>query len=100
MSALQDAGVEAVGYHGEMDIPSRHESYIRWKSGEVNTIVATKAFGMGIDKPNIRYVIRNGVPESILSLTQEIGRDGRQACATILYRKPNVSHSNSEQFIK
>ena len=52
VSALE-VEVEAVGYHGEMDAPSRHESYIRWKSGQVQTIVATKAFGMGIDKPEI-----------------------------------------------
>ena len=60
-------------------------------------IVATKAFGMGIDKPDIRNVIRNGVPESILSWTQELGRagrDGNQACATILYRKSDISHAN------
>jgi len=98
VSALQDVEIEAVGYHGEMDIPSRHESYIRWKSGEVNVIVATKAFGMGIDKENIRHVIRNGVPESMLSWAQELGRagrDGHQASATILYRKSDVSHANS-----
>ena len=41
--------METVGYHGEMDIPSRRDSYLRWKYAEVNTIVATKAFGMGID---------------------------------------------------
>ena len=64
VSALQEIGVEAVGYHGEMDAPSRQESYVKWirKSGQVQTIVATKAFGMGIDKPDIRHVIRNEVP--------------------------------------
>ena len=46
-----------------MDIRSRNESYMRWRSGEVNVIVATSAFGMGINKPDIRHVIRFGVPE-------------------------------------
>ena len=98
VSALQEVGVEAVGYHGEMDIPTRQESYLKWKSGDVKTIVATKAFGMGIDKANIRHVIRNGVPESMLSWAQELGRagqDGHQAYATILYRKSDISHANS-----
>ena len=97
VSALEEVGVEAVGYHGEMDAPSRHESYMRWKSGQVQTIVATKAFGMGIDKPDIRHVVRNGVPESLLSWAQELGRAGRdesQACATILYHKSDISHAN------
>jgi len=91
-------GVEAVGYHGEMDAPSRQESYLKWKSGQVQTIVATKAFGMGIDKPDIRHVVRSGVPESILSWAQELGRagrDGQQACATILYRRSDISHANA-----
>ena len=98
VSALQEVGVEAVGYHGEMDIPTRQKSYLKWKSGEVKTIVATKAFGMGIDKANIRHIIRNGVPESMLSWAQELsraGRDGHQACATILYRKSDISHANT-----
>lgn len=78
--------MEAVGFHGEMDAPSRRESYMKWKSGQVHTIVATKAFGMGIDKPDTRHVIRNGVPESLLSWAQELGRagrDGNPACAII-----------------
>ena len=53
---------------------------------------------MGIDKADIRHVIRNGVPESMLSWAQELGRagrDGQQACATILYRKSDISHANS-----
>ena len=78
-----------------MDAPSRHESYIRWKSGRVQTIVATKAFGMGIDKPDICHVVRNEVPESLLSWAQELGRagrDGSQACATILYHRSDISH--------
>ena len=97
VSALQDVGVEAVGYHGEMDAPSRRESYMKWKTDEVRVIVATKAFGMGIDKPDIRHVIRNGVPESMLCWAQELGRagrDGHQSSATIIYRKSDLSHAN------
>ena len=97
LSSLLEIGKDAVGYHGEMDPSERHEAYSKWRSGTVNIIVATKAFGMGIDKPDIRNVIRNGVPESVLSWTQELGRagrDGNPACATILYRKSDVSHAN------
>ena len=86
------------GYHGEMDIPSRYESYMKWKRGEIQIIIATKAFGMGIDKPDVRNVIRNGVPESVLSWAPELGRagrDGYQAYATILYRRSDLSHANA-----
>ena len=61
-------------------------------------MVATKAFGMGIDKSNIRHVIRNGVPESVISWAQEFGRagrDGLHSTATILYRKSDVRHADS-----
>ena len=54
---LHDIGIEAVGYHGEMDATSRCESYRKWNSREISVIVATKALGMGIDKPDIRNVI-------------------------------------------
>ena len=63
VSALSDLGIEAVGYYGEMDPRERKQSYLKWKMGEVNIMIATKAFGMGVDKNNIRHVIRNGVPE-------------------------------------
>ena len=58
MSTLNEEGIESVAYYGEMDITSRNESYTRWRSGDVNVIVATSAFGMGINKPDIRHVIR------------------------------------------
>lgn len=98
VSALADLGVDTVGYHGELDTPSRHESYMKWKSDDVKMIVATKAFGMGINKPDIRHIVRNGVPENILSWVQEMGRAGRdseQSSATILYRKGDISHANT-----
>ena len=98
VSSLAELGIEAVGYYGEMDPRHRHESYLKWKSGQVNMMVATKAFGMGIDKSNIRHVIRNGVPESVISWAQEFGRagrDGLHSTATILYRKSDVRHADS-----
>ena len=67
--------------------------YMQWKSNKVQVIVATKAFGMGIDKADIRHMIRNGVPESLASWAQELGRGGRnggQAHATILYRSSDM----------
>lgn len=86
-----------MGYHGKMDELSRYESFRKWNSGEIPIIVATKAFGMGIDKPDIRNVIRNGVPENVLAWIQlgRAGRDGKQACATILYRRTDISHANA-----
>ena len=95
---LHDIGIEAVGYHGEMDTTSRCEWYRKWNSGEIPMIVATKALVMGIDKPDIRNVIRNGVPENMLAWVQELGRagrDGKQAYATILYRRTDISHANA-----
>ena len=77
--------------------PSRRESYMKWKTDEVKVIVATKAFGMGIDKPDICHVIRNGVPESMLCWAHKLGRagrDGHQSSATIIYRKSDLSHAN------
>ena len=85
-------------YHGEMDISSREDSYLQWKSNKVQVIVATEAFGMGIDKANIRYIIRNGVPESMASWAQELGRggiDGEKTHATILYRSTDISFANA-----
>ena len=76
ISGFESIGVSSVGYHGEMDISSR-DAYMQWKSNKVQVIVATKAFGMGIDKADIRHVIRNGVPESMASWAQELGRGGR-----------------------
>ena len=75
-----------MGYYGEMDTTSKHEAHSYWR-GYLQAIVATKAFGMGINKPDIRYIIRHGVPESLSSWLQElgrVGRDGNPAQAYIL----------------
>ena len=53
MNALHGHGLESVAYYGEMDARSRRESYEKWRSGETKLMVATCAFGMGINKSNI-----------------------------------------------
>ena len=98
VSCLDELGIRAVGHHGEMDPPARYESYMNWMTGRVQVIVATKAFGLGINKSDIRHVIRNGVPESMLSWAQELGRAGRdgfQATVTILFQTSDISHANA-----
>ena len=98
ISELSELGINSVAYYGEMDIKSRHESFCQWKSGKVNVMVATSAFGMGINKSDIRHIIRYGVPENICSWAQELGRagrDGHPAKATIFYSLSNTSHAGA-----
>ena len=56
-SELNDVGIDTVAYYGEMDIRSRNESFEMWRTGEIKVMVATSAFGMGINKANIRHII-------------------------------------------
>lgn len=65
LCALQSLGLECAGYYGEMDADERKVAQGEWMQNNVQVMVTTKAFGLGIDKPNIRHVIRNGVPENI-----------------------------------
>ena len=86
LCALRSIGIECAGYYGEMDADERQLAQDEWMQGNVQVMVATKAFGLGIDKPNIRHVLRNGVPENISAWVQEsgrAGRDGNPATATI-----------------
>ena len=98
ISELNDLGHSCVGYYGEMDPKSRLESYTRWKSGDAQIMVATAAFGMGIDHPGIRHVIRYGVPDNLCSWVQEFGRagrDGEPATATCLYSASDTDHAGA-----
>lgn len=75
--SLQGIGVKVAAYHGRMSAKRRKESQDRFMSGDVNVMVATNAFGLGIDKPNIRFVIHYHMPGSVEAYYQEIGRAGR-----------------------
>jgi ATP-dependent DNA helicase RecQ len=86
---LIDEGFRAGQYHGRMKMPMRETNQQAFMANEVDVMVATKAFGLGIDKQDIRFVIHYAVPDSIETYVQETGRagrDGKPARAILFYR--------------
>lgn len=87
---LQEHGISSTFYHAGLESSTKDERQRAWRDDEVRVMVATNAFGMGIDKPDVRLVIHYELPDTLEAYFQEAGRagrDGKKAYAVMLYSK-------------
>jgi ATP-dependent DNA helicase RecQ len=92
-AALADEGVSSAVYHGGMGRAARTEAQEAFMDDRVEVVVATTAFGMGVDKPNVRFVFHSEPAESVDAYYQEVGRagrDGSDAQALLFYRSEDL----------
>ena len=90
---LNDNDIPATAYHAGIPIRERDKRQKEWQASNNGVMVATNAFGMGIDKPDVRFVVHFDLPDSPEAYFQEAGRagrDGRQAYAVLLYQQADI----------
>ncbi|MCU1438549.1 MAG: ATP-dependent helicase RecQ [Naasia sp.] len=90
---LAERGLRAAAYHAGLSAKLRKQTHEQFHADEFDVVVATSAFGMGIDKPNVRFVVHAAITESLDSYYQEVGRcgrDGQPAQATLHYRPEDL----------
>ncbi|MGK8506722.1 RecQ family ATP-dependent DNA helicase [Nocardia asiatica] len=88
------AGIRVAAYHAGMKAAVRDEVHRKFLTDEIDVVVATSAFGMGIDKPDVRFVVHASAPDSLDSYYQQIGRagrDGERAEVTLFYRPEDLN---------
>ncbi|HUD61577.1 MAG TPA: DNA helicase RecQ [Acetobacteraceae bacterium] len=93
---LQDRSIPAVAFHAGLDPAHKRESLARFRSGEPVVVVATIAFGMGIDRPDVRFVVHLDMPDSPEAWYQQIGRAGRDgdpADTLLLYGGQDIAQA-------
>jgi ATP-dependent DNA helicase RecQ len=92
-AALAERGIRALPYHAGLAVRKREKAHEDFLAGNTDVVVATTAFGMGIDKPDVRFVVHADIPDSLDSYYQEIGRGGRDGERTdvvLHYRTEDV----------
>lgn len=90
---LNAAGIPATFYHAGLPADERHEKQQQWMSNQQRVMVSTNAFGMGIDKPDVRTVVHMDVPDCLENYYQEAGRagrDGQRSYAVLLYQQQDL----------